>query len=357
MREKHPKGGKAQRPKGHSARTMAGNMIRPTIGIGYRCGDLVVAAETLERKSGYKVWKCQCSCGGHIDLDTRTLQRKTVTDCGCRSRVKPGVRDLTGERFGRLVCIEATNQRDSGGSAMWRCRCDCGKECIASAKQLRSGYKKSCGCLGHPPLKDFVGKRFGQLTVLAYAGKKRGMHYWRCQCDCGGVTEVGQSLLQSGKTKSCGCLQTVSYLKNIGIVDGTSVSVLEYFKNNLLPNNTSGYTGVYLDTRRGKWIAQMGFKGKRYTLGSFDNKMDAVAARKEGEEMRDRFLELFYSDNPQWKRKDASAPAKEAETKLTSREAGRFLDALRDAARSKAADGRLTAGYSAFSARGSASAE
>ena len=151
------------------------------------------------------VWNCTCDCGGAVQLDTRTLQRGTVRDCGCETKVKGGQKDLTGQRFGRLVCLEPSPHRNKQGGTQWLCQCDCGKQCLAATHQLLCGYKKSCGCLSHPPLKDYVGKRFGMLTVLEYAGKWDRMHRWRCLCDCGNETIVGQTLLQSGRTKSCGC--------------------------------------------------------------------------------------------------------------------------------------------------------
>ena len=76
---------------------------RPHIDIGYRVGILTVESRTEKRKGGYTVWNCRCECGGDIELDTRCLQRRTVTDCGCSTRVKPGMIDLTGMRFGKLV--------------------------------------------------------------------------------------------------------------------------------------------------------------------------------------------------------------------------------------------------------------
>ena len=210
-----------------------------------------------------------CDCGGFIELDTRTLQRGTVRDCGCETKVKPGQKDLTGQRFGRLVCLEPSSQRDKQGGTQWLCQCDCGKQCLAATHQLLCGYKKSCGCLSHPPLKDYVGKRFGMLTVLEYAGKRDGMHRWRCLCDCGNETIVGQTLLQGGRTKSCGCLQNSIIKTNMKFVDGTSVTLLEKTGKRLLKNNSSGYNGVYLNRRTQKWTAQIGFKGKTITLGRF----------------------------------------------------------------------------------------
>lgn len=270
------------------------------IGVGFRVGKLTVESPTQERKNGYIVWLCRCDCGGSILLDTRALQRGAIRDCGC-GKIKPGMKDLTGRRFGRLVCLEPTEQRAKSGGTIWRCQCDCGSICLAVSTQLTHGYKKSCGCWGHPPLKDLVGKRFGRLTVLAYAGKRAGMHRWKCRCDCGEETIVGQTLLQSGKTKSCGCLQAASIVGNLKLCEGTSVTVLEASKRRVLPTNTSGYTGVYQNRRSGKWCAQITFKRKTYYLGSYDRLEDAVAARKRGEEMHDDFIQWYYTTHKRTK--------------------------------------------------------
>lgn len=328
---------------------------RPQIGIGYRVGKLTVVFATDQRKNGYTIWNCRCDCGREIRLDTRTLQRRTVTDCGCISNVKPGQKDLTGQRFGCLVCIESTAQRGQNGSVIWKCRCDCGNECLAVARQLTQGYKKSCGCMSHPPIKDYTGKRFGNLTVQGYYGKEAGMHRWECLCDCGNITIVGQTLLQSGKTKSCGCLghppvqdiqgkvfgkltavefdgnrngqyywrcicqcgketivrqnylltgktkscgclQATQITRNLKLYEGTSVARLEASREKRLASNTSGYTGVYQNKKTGKWIAQITFKRKTYYLGSYDKIEDAVKARQRGEKMHDDFLEWYYKN-------------------------------------------------------------
>lgn len=271
----------------------------PKVQVGYRVGRLTVLSSTSLRKNGYTVWRCVCDCGGEILLDTRCLQRGTVRDCGCETAVKPGQKDLTGLRFGKLVCIEPTGQRGSGGGTVWRCRCDCGNECLAVSTQLTHGYKKSCGCLGHPSLKNFVGKRFGMLTVVEYAGKCDGMHRWRCRCDCGRETVVGQSLLQSGHTKSCGCLQRKQILENLCLVDGTSVTILETTRHRLISSNTSGYNGVYRNKRTQKWTAQITFKGQTHYLGSYDRIEDAVKARQCGEKMHDDFLERYFAEHPE----------------------------------------------------------
>ena len=54
------------------------------------------------------------------------------------------VRDLTGMRFGRLVVVEYVGKSKQG--RMWRCKCDCGGETLATAGRLNYGNVTSCGC-------------------------------------------------------------------------------------------------------------------------------------------------------------------------------------------------------------------
>lgn len=53
---------------------------------------------------------------------------------------------------------------------------------------------------------DETGNRYGRLTVLSLAHKKRQTAHWKCQCDCGKIVVVAGYSLRSGKTQSCGCL-------------------------------------------------------------------------------------------------------------------------------------------------------
>ena len=268
------------------------------IGIGTKVGKLTGVEATDEKKSGYIVWRCRCECGGEILLDTRCLQRGTRRDCGCTSAVHPGQKDISRMRFGKLTAVRPTEERGRKGDTVWVCRCDCGNEVRAELGQLTAGNKKSCGCLSRPQLKDLVGRRFGKLTVTEYAGKWAGMHRWKCMCDCGKETTVGQTLLKSGKTRSCGCLQAAVYRENLKLTEGTSVTLLRAAKSGrLIKSNKSGYNGVYFDKRRKLWVAQITFKNRTRYLGAFRELGDAVKARQRGEEIYDEFLEQFDRGN------------------------------------------------------------
>ena len=54
--------------------------------------------------------------------------------------------DQTGNKHGKLTVLEyAGNNKHK--QALWRCKCDCGKEVIVIGAELRNGKVQSCGCL------------------------------------------------------------------------------------------------------------------------------------------------------------------------------------------------------------------
>lgn len=57
------------------------------------------------------------------------------------------IKDITGQRFGRLYVISFDHLSEGKNLAYWRCVCDCGKEAVVRGTCLRSGESKSCGCL------------------------------------------------------------------------------------------------------------------------------------------------------------------------------------------------------------------
>lgn len=212
-------------------------------------------------------------------------------------------RDLTGQRFGKLVVQYPTQKRIDEGSVVWHCICDCGNEADVSSRRLIRGKARSCGCLSNPPLKDYIGKRFGRLTVVEYAGKASDFgrigtaRFWKCLCDCGKESIVGQSELQNGDTQSCGCYRIEQQQKGLLLIDDTSVVILE---QNKIPrsDNKSGKVGVCYLNREQKWAAYITFKKKRYWLGRFRTKEEAIDARIEAEAMHDNFLEWYHAASP-----------------------------------------------------------
>jgi hypothetical protein len=50
------------------------------------------------------------------------------------------------QRFGHLVALSPIG-RDRRGQRLWLCLCDCLEMTVAVQSGLRSGHRKSCGCL------------------------------------------------------------------------------------------------------------------------------------------------------------------------------------------------------------------
>ena len=119
--------------------------------------------------------------------------------------------DILGEKFGRLTAIEYV------GSSYWKCRCDCGNETTTTYNKLKTGHTKSCGCLLHEggkEVRDLTGQRFGRLVAIKENGRtKQGQAMWLCRCDCGNVKSIASSSLVGGLTKSCGCYNSEMRVK------------------------------------------------------------------------------------------------------------------------------------------------
>lgn len=276
---------------------------------GMRFGKLTAIEPTRERKNGYTIWNCKCDCGNTVHVASRFLKNGWTTSCGCEEK-KPRYEDLTGRRFGKLQVLSLAEERDAYGRVQWKCLCDCGNTVVAPAGQLVNGYRRSCGCLSHPPLKDWVGKQFGDLNVIAYDGKRDKKHYWKCRCSCGNETSVCQSSLMSGHTTSCGCRNTPYAAKHF--VEGTCVENIR--SRRVARNNTSGVRGVYKSERSGKWCAQITFQSKTRYLGSFATLEEAAEARKKGEELFDEFLARFDLEHPEKRTEAISQDQVRAET-------------------------------------------
>jgi hypothetical protein len=55
------------------------------------------------------------------------------------------------------------------------------------------------------PRKDISGQKFGRLTAIEFAERRRGQSYWLFKCECGNDHVAYMGHVTSGKTQSCGC--------------------------------------------------------------------------------------------------------------------------------------------------------
>lgn len=139
---------------------------------------------------------------------------------------------------------------------------------------------------------DLIGQRFGKLTVLEPAENINGKTAWLCRCDCGKERIAKTKFLRNGKTRSCGCSEKPRGLQQMHYLDGTCIEMLESRK--IRRNNNSGCTGVCYDPSKKLWRAEIMLQGKRYYLGRYRRKEDAIRAREcAREKYHDAFLNAF----------------------------------------------------------------
>ena len=54
--------------------------------------------------------------------------------------------ELAGQPSGRLLVLYECG-RAKNGCVLWKCRCECGNECVVRGAQLKNQHTQSCGCL------------------------------------------------------------------------------------------------------------------------------------------------------------------------------------------------------------------
>ena len=163
--------------------------------------------------------------------------------------------------------------------------------------------------MGRRP-RDLSGQKFGLLTAMYSTERRdhRGSVYWHCVCECGNEIDVAAGALLDGNNRSCGCLKDKNQ-KQIAqrrhLVDGTCVEVLE--KRKKRRDNESGFRGVFYLKNSNRYRVDIGFKGKRYYVGLFEDYDEAVQARLEAENLiHNSFINIWKEwnqkeqEDPQW---------------------------------------------------------
>ena len=128
--------------------------------IGKKFGRLTVLADAPQRDGvDEREYICQCECGNLTIVRSYLLKSGGTKSCGClKSNIVKGRMtapevhrnipiDLTGMKFNMLTALYLLPKPEwNGKTPIWRCRCDCGKECNVPSNILVTKKQKSCGC-------------------------------------------------------------------------------------------------------------------------------------------------------------------------------------------------------------------
>lgn len=164
---------------------------------GMRSGMAVALEKTDIKRKGVSLWCCQCDCGKEFLTEAGNIRSGRTQSCGCLRNIKR-IKDISGQRFGKLTALTRLDEKQ-GTSFLWLCRCDCGNLIKASVSSLNSGKVISCGCVKREsskrPIRDISGERFGKIVAIEPTDKRadNGSVVWKCHCDCGNNAEVSLS--------------------------------------------------------------------------------------------------------------------------------------------------------------------
>jgi hypothetical protein len=112
-------------------------------------------------------------------------------------------------------------------------------------------------------IKDISGQRFGKLVVIKFShtGGKYYRSFWLCKCDCGNTSIVAQSSLKGGHTKSCGCLIKNNGVRKHKLCKSRIYQIYARMKNvcyNKHSKDYAKYGGRGIDICK-EWLGENGF--------------------------------------------------------------------------------------------------
>ena len=109
--------------------------------------------------------------------------------------------DITGKQYGEWTVLRKY-EGSKHNNPKWVCRCSCGVEKPVLTYALVHGISKNCGSPIHM---EYIGKKYGSLTVLPKWERRGNRIYFLCKCDCGVEKYIAIHHLIEGKSSSCGC--------------------------------------------------------------------------------------------------------------------------------------------------------
>lgn len=156
--------------------------MKSLVNVGDRYGRLLILAKTEEMYLGRCLWICECDCGKTIKRTSASFRRKGrgTESCGCLLRDKitekgRGLKDLSGQTFGRFTVKCISDKYDSTGHVKWECLCSCGKVRYHAGSVLKTGRVVSCGCHKNEMASEKCGDKHynwkGGITPLNQAAR------------------------------------------------------------------------------------------------------------------------------------------------------------------------------------------
>lgn len=233
------------------------------------------------------------------------------TKCKNRKKAEKIEEKFENRRFGYLTVIERDPSKHKS-HVYYKCRCDCGREKSIRKDSLKSGLSLSCGnsdCQYYKKnIRTSLHKKNKGLNRYDLSGgygvgyTSKGEQFY---FDIEDYTKIKDYIWYidhrgyvrtnlNGGTRLHRLIMESKNDKMIDHIDGNKAnnrkSNLRFVTNSQNQmnrdkpsNNTSGVKGVYWHKNKHKWQANLQVNGNLLYLGMFDDKEEAVKARKEAE--------------------------------------------------------------------------
>lgn len=225
------------------------------------------------------------------------------------SRIKVQ-KDLTGQRFGRLVVIEQAEDfvSPSGNKVSgWLCKCDCGNEVCVRGASLLNGNTKSCGCYALSPESKNTKKynTFIQDGEIGRGYDYKGSEFLFDWEDYDIVSKYCWSVNTIGYVRTQDYANRLDILMHRYVTNAPKGMYVDHINHNKSDNrksnlrvcsqsenmmnavmrkdNKTGVKGVRWLEKEHVWEVRLKVNGEHKIMQKFDNFDEAVAARKEAE--------------------------------------------------------------------------
>ena len=322
------------------------NMIRRYKGTLKVIGDFLPEDKCIT-KERLLAWRKSMEDNGYASITILNYVKyinRYLDFVGCSEiRFNQGkAKDITGMTFGYLTAIEPTGAKNRN-DYVWLFQCKCGGTIELPASRVLNGHTLSCGCLKGAHLKKALKicggtslvhslneKVESKNSISGYVGVSPKRDKWQAHIMYKGVNyslgtyyDLNEAVKARARGKELvmedaqGLLDFYAELEKEfpQLSNMRKEAKKEFPKTEWITNaepttaakrsdNTSGHPGVGFHL--GKWNAKICYQGIRYTLGRFSDLDEAVAARKNAEQLLKEDPTSFlakYKDYPQYSTK------------------------------------------------------
>lgn len=275
------------------------------LSVGVKHGRLTIIRESFKKNGRYFV-ECKCDCGNKHIVRTDSLTSGSSKSCGClRRESKYEVKK--GEKYGKLTVV--SEQFIRKGKMSVRCECECGEETVVIIYKLINGDTVSCGCLKAKRGKELNYKHglsntriysiHGGMLARCYNPNSAGYEYYGGKgIDVYKEWHDVEAFVAWAKDNGYEEHLTIERLNNDKGYYPDNCTWIPHNEQNInkgiKKNNKSGYPGVDLMKRTGKYRAR-GFEGGvEVHLGTFDNFYEAVKVKQKDE--LERYGRVLHPD-------------------------------------------------------------